>query len=422
MNLKYTLLFFALLPFSQLQAQPEKLLAENTDRYAGIYHSYEPPHEVLSAAPKGYTPFYISHYGRHGSRWHSSEKMYMEPLMLLREAEGCQALTPVGRDLLSKLEHVAADAEGRWGDLSPRGVREHRGIAERMYRNFPEVFSTRKGRACNIESRSTVVIRCVLSMAAFGERLKELNPDIRITRESSQRYMPYMNNGEGRHEQRPRAMIVGDSVINAWVKPDRFLASVFADGGFVTRKIKDPQRVMYQYYLLAAIMQDVDYLGISLFDLFTHEELETLWRAENVYRYLTMGPSARFGDPMVADAKPLLKNIVESADAVIEGRSDLSATLRFGHDSNVVPLMALIGVKECCNRVYDVEDVAENWNVSMVTPMATNLQLIFYRNDKKEDDVRVRLLHNERDAVIPVDGAPFYCWKDLKAYFQRLYE
>ena len=45
-----------------------------------------------------------------------------------------------------------------------------------------------------------------------------------------------------------------------------------------------------------------------------------------------MGPSARFGDPLVADARPLLRNIVETADRVVAGESDLSASLRFGPD------------------------------------------------------------------------------------------
>ena len=99
-------------------------------------------------------------------------------------------LTPKGRDLLAKVEVIAADARDRYGDLSPRGVAEHRGIAERMYKAYPEVFSTGDGRECYVQSRSTLVPRCILSMAAFNERLKELNPEIRMTRESSQRYIP----------------------------------------------------------------------------------------------------------------------------------------------------------------------------------------------------------------------------------------
>lgn len=96
----------------------------------------------------GYTPFYISHYGRHGSRWHASESVYAGPLKILRKAAEAGALTPLGRDVLGRVEIIAADADKRYGDLSPRGVAEHRGIAERMYKAYPEVFSTADGREC----------------------------------------------------------------------------------------------------------------------------------------------------------------------------------------------------------------------------------------------------------------------------------
>ncbi len=423
MKLIHALGLLAVLATPAVQAQDyQKVLAENPDRYAGIYHSYEHPTERLTKAPKGYRPFYISHYGRHGSRWHSSESKYMASLSLLRSADSCGVLTPVGRDLLQKVERVTRDADGRWGDLSPRGVGEHRAIAGRMFENFPEVFSTRGGRDCNVECRSTVVIRCILSMAAFSERLKELNPDIHVTREASRKHMYYMNNDKGRNYQRPRAGVVGDSLIHAWVKPDRFFSALFVDPKFCEERIEDPQYMMYRYYILASIFQDVEYLNLSMFDVFTREELESLWRVENAYRYLTMGPSLRFGDLIKADARPLLRNIVETADEVVSGRRDLSASLRFGHDSTIVPLMCLMGINDCSYRVFDVNEIAKGWNLSMTTPMATNLQLVFYRHDKT-GDVIVRILHNERDVEsLPVEGAPFYRWNDLKAYFQTLYE
>ena len=167
-------------------------IAAMPERAGGIYHSYEYLPGPAVPAPKGYVPFYISHYGRHGSRWHTSEKIYAEPLGILRKADSAGVLTPKGRDLLAKVEVIAADARDRYGDLSPRGVAEHRGIAERMYKAYPEVFSTGDGRECYVQSRSTLVPRCMLSMATANERLKELNPAIDITREASKRYLDYM--------------------------------------------------------------------------------------------------------------------------------------------------------------------------------------------------------------------------------------
>ena len=37
-------------------------------------------------------------------------------------------------------------------------------------------------------------------------------------------------------------------------------------------------------------------------------------------------------------------------------------------------------------------------------------------------DVRVRVLYNERDARLPLDGGPYYEWEALKRYCERLYE
>ncbi len=54
-------------------AQPYKdEIASHPEKAGGVYSSYVVPPESLTKAPKGYKPFYISHYGRHGSRYHLS--------------------------------------------------------------------------------------------------------------------------------------------------------------------------------------------------------------------------------------------------------------------------------------------------------------------------------------------------------------
>ena len=53
---------------SPLYAQYEKL--------GGVYYAYPATATELKEAPRGYEPFYISHYGRHGSRWLPNDKRY----------------------------------------------------------------------------------------------------------------------------------------------------------------------------------------------------------------------------------------------------------------------------------------------------------------------------------------------------------
>ena len=52
--------------------------------------------EPLTPAPKGYEPYYMSHYGRHGSRWLIGEGDYTTPLNTLRDADKAGKLTAEG--------------------------------------------------------------------------------------------------------------------------------------------------------------------------------------------------------------------------------------------------------------------------------------------------------------------------------------
>ena len=39
------------------------------EQTGSIYYAYPAPPSTYTPASAGYEPFYISHYGRHGSRW-----------------------------------------------------------------------------------------------------------------------------------------------------------------------------------------------------------------------------------------------------------------------------------------------------------------------------------------------------------------
>lgn len=58
-----------------------------------------------------------------------------------------------------------------------------------MFANYPEVFTN----DANLFACATTVVRCVLSMDAFAERLKELNPNMQITREAGLKHQAYLN-------------------------------------------------------------------------------------------------------------------------------------------------------------------------------------------------------------------------------------
>ena len=412
-------LALCLLPaMASAQTAKDEVLAD-LNKAGSVYYAYPVTTVEQTATPKGYEPFYISHYGRHGSRYLIADNDYFWMLQLMREAKAAGALTPLGLDALERIEKVWLEAEGRGGDLSPLGVKQHRGIAERMFNTFPEVF---KGKV-DISARSTIVMRCAMSMDAFCERLKELNPQLNITREASNRYMCYMNyhspesnefnapDGPWQEEYRK----FEESHTNA----DRLVGTLFSDSLWVVRNV-NPHKVMWGFYWLAVGMQDIE-TKVSFMDLFEPQELFDLYQSFN-YRFYVGDSNYPGSNGMLLDnAKPLLTNVVESADAVIAS-GKTGATLRFGHDGNLIPFAGLLGLKDCNNSVENPADFYKYFVSYKISPMAGNVQMIFFRNKKDHDDILVKFMLNERETSIPLetDSYPFYKWSDVRAYFMNI--
>ncbi len=66
---KILLFVFLICAALAVQAQDiREIIAENPNMSGGIYTSYPDGQKAVTPAPEDYEPFYISHYGRHGSR------------------------------------------------------------------------------------------------------------------------------------------------------------------------------------------------------------------------------------------------------------------------------------------------------------------------------------------------------------------
>ena len=76
-------------------------IKDNALLSASNYMAYPgPTQQQLTPAPRGYKPFYISHYGRHGSRFHSKPSFYNPPYRTLPKADSLGKLTATGKDVL----------------------------------------------------------------------------------------------------------------------------------------------------------------------------------------------------------------------------------------------------------------------------------------------------------------------------------
>ena len=375
----------------------------------------------LTAAPKGYEPFYMSHYGRHGSRWLIGEGDYTNPLNTLRDANAEGKLTAEGKAVLDKLERFYPTTIKRLGELTTVGERQHHGIGSRMAKNFPEIF---KAKNVAIDARSTVVIRCILSMEAECEELAAANPTARIHNDVSESFQYYLNHDwSDRIRQASRE---GRKVRNIYERkynhPQRLMKVLFNDQDYVYENVR-ASSLMRQLFELASNMQSHD-TDIEPYSLFTEEEIYDQWRIRNVGWYLDYGAAPQTRSIMPYNQVELLKNIIETADTIVgvSKAQTPQATLRFGHEVCVMPLACLLELGQCGAVVENLDTLDNVWRNYRIFPMACNIQLVFYRPMKgKQGDILVKAMLNEREMTLPVKpvSGPYYRWADLREYYKN---
>ena len=368
------------------------------EQMGGVYYAYPAGDSPINPAPpEGYQPFYISHYGRHGSRWLPSDSRYEWVVAQLSDKKN---LTAEGKRLRKQLGKVWRNARGHGGQLTPLGGLQHEGIASRMVTNFPEVFAD----GSRLHARSSVVPRCASSMAHFLTAVRDLRPSVHIdsaTDSADMQYIAYTTPELRQIEQGPFAKMRGT--------PDRLMRLLFKTPAAVA----DPVRLMSELHTIASDMQDVGTSAppADLYWLFTPEEMYDIYACNNARMAYVNGDDPRIGGAAAHCALSLWHDIERRADEAIV-RGTPAADLRFGHDTNLYRLLSLLQASS-----------AQSGKMDEILPMAANLQMVFFRN--AGGDVLVRLLHNERDFTLPIPTARahYYRWSDIKAYMaQRIHQ
>ena len=370
--------------------------------------------------PAGKHPFYISHYGRHGSRYLSSRKAYITPLQILQKGYKEKKLTQLGLDLRKQLANIIRDSQERWGDLSPLGHKQSRDIARRMMQNFPEVF---EGDA-HIQARSTTMSRCMLSMGSALQQLKSMNPRLQVDMNAAHEDMWYLNFQD---KQLRDSMMTrkAQSAFKEFNNPRkhnwRLMEMIFTDTAFVRKNIDD---VTLNYYLLKTELVQLNtktYDQVRMADLFTLEDLYLFWQNENAWWYISYGPSLLNGGCQPYSQRHLLHKIIQDADSCIL-LDKPGAQLRYGHDTMIMPLTCLLELNGYNFQTEDLEEVEKHgWWVSDIIPMGANLQFVFYRENPQDKDVIFKIMLNEKEATLPLptDIAPYYHWRDFREFFLK---
>ena len=388
------LLGFVLTAWAQGNNALEQVKADPRKAY-GTDYPYPQEKVTLTKAPSGYTPFYISHYGRHGSRYYWNDVMYREIDSVLTKAHALGQLTPVGERFREKYDACKKELALGVSELSDLGWEQHQFIARTMYNNFPEVFKN----GGDVYAISSLVGRCVMSMAAFCLELTQQNPKIEIREESARKVLDGVKPDDRQNPLRKRwprskpryeknrSQFTGKDSLREMIIPRVFTSTEGLPG--------TAHHIGSNLINLYTSLPSIGHEGI-MEGIITDEELAARWETENLGGY-----SWVFG--------PRYDMI---------GKTQRVADLRFGHDTCLGPLTVLMGINGADKdpeNPYDVKDCYQTWE----TCKASNMQLIFYHGKKQGQDILVKCLLNGQEATLPLpaDQYPYYRWQDFKQFF-----
>ena len=407
------LLLFSFLLVRGQRADVREEVFANPLRSYGNDFPYPAETYRQTPSPKRYKPFYIRHYGRHGSRYYWESSLYRRIDSLLTGAHAKGILTDAGEAFYRQYSSILPELTARVTELSPLGYEQHVRVAKMMYDSFPEIF--KKGG--HVEAFSSLEGRCIVSMAAFCQSLAGRNSKLdifqRASRETLDAVVPDSRENPRRWNCDPESFPVsGEPSVSASPAAGGtpFVKMFFKDATLDEREAKGIQSMLSTFYTSLPSIGHEGMMGVP----YSPEETYSRWELSNAdaYRYYW---SRRYL------AVPIVEDILDRAEAVISGRSPDIADLRFGHDSYLGPLNILLGLDGSLTVPADPDDfkyVYQNYN----TCMAGNIQLVFYKSRKPGDEILVKALLCGREATLPLPGDlyPYYRWSDFRKFYRNL--
>ena len=374
----------------------------------------------MTPAPKGYKPFYITHYGRHGARY-AVGVQYDMVYKALTKAADAGLLTERGRKLQEDYQRFYKEAIYHEGELSSVGFDQERTIATRMARRFPEVF---RGDT-RLSALATPVGRVILSMTSFIDGLQGVDTTLEVEENGSESFAPVLKPNWSRLDvDRPKS---SEEIMAPYIPYFRETVDM---QGILGRIFTDPSTIFSQLGIdeidfirhLSDIVNGMQCLEDAepIFDgIFTQEDQVAVAKAAGFRIFLFL---ARYEDSgcLTPDfAAYTLKDIIDKADADIAS-GQMQIRLRFSHDSSVMPLVVFMDINGLGRTAHSPEEAFEifpPWQM----PMGGNLQLVFFRS-RRSPEILLKVLWNEREAVLPFEAAegPYYRWSDFKAYYNAV--
>ena len=349
----------SLLVSASVQAQTDviKEMKADINRAAGMFYT-RPVGKMPkdTPPPAGKKPFYINHYGCPGAYYLDKSEYYTETYAIFAKADSLGKLTKLGQDVFRRIRLLCEDAKDRYGELTAKGAQQSRAYVKQLVERFPDMF-TAKGY---YSVRSVVENRCILTMQEGLLQLSAMQQPLTARSRVSFQEKPFMDPEDKllisqRLDSLTMARFDRFKMLNS--DDGRLMNALFNDQNYVITNI-DANDLGRQLYILAGDVQHTDISGVvTLYDIFTPQELHRQWRLDG-----------------------------------------------YGlHTENLDSLEAY------------------GWANYRIAPLGGSIEMIHYRSERGDPDVLVKVLLNGHEARLPIesDCAPYYHWNDVKRYYLR---
>ena len=417
------------LPLSAQRTSVRDEIRADWNLCSGLDCVYDMSPKAMSPVPKGYEPFYVSHYGRHGSRFAYTARAYETPLRMLAAADSTDNLTDYGKQLYAELKPFVDTVLAHTGDLTPLGWEQHQYIARTMAQSFPAAF---KGKS-RVDACASPKIRSIISMGSFCTSLARTCPNVSIYQHQGIAEMqvtaPNRKDNPIKYTGPANPFPYGESA-------DEFLHRRFPGYKDVLGKIfKDPEtglggrtafKAMFVFQLLVGGMNSVpaNYRA-NVGGIFDKEQYAQVWECCNY-------DSFREYNAYKTPCSNIWRDMVLRSDKRLAS-GEKGADLRFGHDHCLMTLLMIADVEDFGTIPANPDDLCLYFQ-TFRSPMAGNLQMVFYAPKgwavKKakgcakagEPEFLVKLLLNGEEVrfgKLETAQGPYYKWSVLRDYLLK---
>lgn len=413
----------SLLVSASVQAQTDviKEMKADINRAAGMFYT-RPVGKMPkdTPPPAGKKPFYINHYGCPGAYYLDKSEYYTETYAIFAKADSLGKLTPLGKDVFRRIRLLCEDAKGRYGELTEKGAQQSRALVKQMVERFPDMF-TAKGY---YSVRSVVENRCILTMQEGLLQLSVMQQPLTARSRVSFQEKPFMDPEDKlltsqRLDSLTRVRYERFRLLNS--DDGRLMGSLFNDQNYVITNI-DASELTQQLYILAGDVQHTDIAGVvTLYDIFTPQEIHRQWRRQNAWHYINYGGCTLNGGYQAYLQRGLLRNMMHMGDSVMKRYNPLMH-LRYTHANVVMSLACLMDLDGYGLHTANLDSLeAYGWANYRIAPLGGSIEMIHYRSERGDPDVLVKVLLNGHEARLPIetDCAPYYHWSDVKRYYLR---